>query len=65
MQVFKTISVEIIGLAVLILSTAATLTVPDVGEFWLALATAITLFLLMYIRLHYESPAPKREEASR
>jgi hypothetical protein len=65
MQRLKTISVEIIGLVILIVSTAATLTVPDVGDFWLALATAITLFLLMYLRLHYAGPATEREETSR
>jgi hypothetical protein len=65
MNVFKMVSAEIIGLALLIASASATLMVPGIGEFWLAVATAVTLFLLMYLRLHFESSARESEDASR
>jgi hypothetical protein len=65
MQVLKTISVEFIGLVFLVVSAAITTTLPDIADFWLALATAITLFLLMYLRIHYSRSPSEREEVSR
>jgi hypothetical protein len=64
MNVFKMLSAEIIGLIFLIISAAATLTVPDVADFWIALATAITLFLLMYLHLHFNETPSERPETS-
>jgi hypothetical protein len=65
MQLFKTISAEFIGLLFLIVSAAAALLIPEVSDFWLALATAISLFLFMYLRIHYNRFPTEREEVLR
>ncbi len=50
MTVFKTLSADVIGFAFILASAAVTMWFPEVPDFWLALATSITLFLIMYIR---------------
>ncbi len=65
MKALKTVSSEIIGLFFLLISAAATLSFPGIADFWLALATAIALFSIMYVRLHLEAVEPSKEAASR
>jgi hypothetical protein len=55
MTFLRNVSSEVIGLVFLALSAAATVAIPGIGEFWIALATAIMLFLLMYFRLNYKA----------
>jgi hypothetical protein len=50
MTVLKTLPSEMLGFAVLVSGTLAKLSVPDIEDFWLALATAIALFLIMHMR---------------
>ncbi len=61
MKVFGTFSSEIVGLFFLLISATATVAFPGIADFWLALATAITLFLIMYVRLHYGAAEGSRD----
>ena len=50
MTTYMVIPTEIIGLFILISAIAVRLHFPGLADFWLALATAIALFLIMHIR---------------
>jgi hypothetical protein len=65
MKLFRTLSSEIIGLIFLLISAAATMSFPGIADFWLALATAITLFFIMYVRLLFGAPGAGGETSSR
>lgn len=51
-KIFNSLSAEMVGLIFILVSAAAAMTFPEVADFWLALATAITLFVIMYVRSH-------------
>jgi hypothetical protein len=52
MTVLKTLSDEMLGFFILVSGIVMKMSFPDVADFWLALVTAITLFLIMHIRSH-------------
>lgn len=62
MKVLTTLSPEIIGLFFLLISSALSLSLAGVEDFWLAVATAITLFLIMFIRLNLSEAAPEEDK---
>ena len=62
MTILKTIPAELLGLFVLVSAGLMGICFPEVSEFWLALATAITLFVIMQIRTHLELEAAAKEK---
>jgi hypothetical protein len=62
MKVLTTLSPEIIGLIFLLVSSAISLSLPKGEDFWLAVATSISLFLIMFIRLNLSEAAPKEDK---
>ena len=64
MKVFKILPAEIMGLFVVVSAVLIRIIFPEVSEFWLALATAITLFVLMQIRSLVVVDAPSKEKPS-
>lgn len=50
MTVLRTLPNEMLGFLILVSGILTKQSVPDIEEFWLALATAITLFLIMHMR---------------
>jgi hypothetical protein len=63
MTILKNLPAEILGLFVLVSAASTRIIFPQISEFWLALATAITLFVIMNIRSHLVQAASK-EKAS-
>jgi len=64
MTIFKTLPAEILGLSVLVAAALTRIILPEIAEFWLALATAITLFLIMHIRTRLILEAEAKEKPS-
>ncbi len=62
MMVLKNLSPEIIGLVFLLVSSAISLSLPRGEDFWLAVATAISLFLIMFVQLNLSKPAPEEDK---
>jgi hypothetical protein len=56
---------EMLGFFILLVSgVLAKLLCPEIGEFWLALVTAIALFLIMHVRSRLIFPATPKETPS-
>jgi len=53
-----------LGLSVLVSAALTRLVLPEISDFWLALATAITLFVIMQIRTHLVWEAVAKEKPS-
>ena len=64
MTILRNIPAEMLGLSVLVSAVMAGIFFPDVSEFWLALATAITLFVIMHIRSHLVLDVAAKEKPS-
>ena len=64
MTIFKNLPAEILGLFVLVSAALTGIILPEVSDFWLALATAITLFVIMQIRTHLVLDVPAKEKPS-
>ncbi len=47
MTILRNVPAELLGLSVLVSASLTGLFFPELSEFWLALATAITLFVIM------------------
>jgi hypothetical protein len=52
MELIKTLPNEILGLLILVTAAGAGFYFTEITEFWLAVATALSLFLIMHIRTH-------------
>ncbi len=50
MKIFTTLTTEMMGSIIFVLVLATRMLFPETEEFWLALATAISLFLSIHIR---------------
>ncbi len=50
MTMLKYLPAELLGLSVLVSAATTRIFFPEVSDFWLSLATAITLFVIMQIR---------------
>jgi hypothetical protein len=62
MKVLSTVSPEIIGLFFLLVSSVLSVSLTGVEDFWIAVATAITLFLIMFIRQNLSEAAPEEDK---
>ncbi len=63
-MIIKILPAELMGLIVLISAIVTEKIFPEISDFWLALATAITLFLIMHVRTHMEVNAAGKEKPS-
>ena len=61
---FRSLPAEMVGSFVLVAAIVTRLFLPAVSEFWLALVTAITLFLMMHIRTQLLLNATAKEKPS-
>ena len=50
MAIFRSLPAELLGLSVIVLAALTKLILPEISDFWLAFATAITLFVIMQVR---------------
>jgi hypothetical protein len=50
MSALNSLPDEMLGFFILVSGALAKLLRPEIGDFWLALATALTLFLVMHVR---------------
>ena len=64
MILLRNVPAEILGLAVLVTLASMKISFPEVSDFWFALATAITLFLIMQIRTHFVLETDAKEKPS-
>ncbi len=64
MTILKTLPAELLGLVVLVTAAMTRLFFPEVSDFWLALAAAITLFAIMQIRAHVVFDNAAKEKPS-
>ena len=64
MTILRNLPPELLGLSVLCSASLAGLFFPELSEFWLALATAITLFVIMHIRTHLVLDVEAKEKPS-
>ncbi len=64
MTILKNVPAEILGLFVLVSVAMIRIILPEVSEFWLALATAITLFVIMQVRTHLVLGGGTKEKPS-
>ncbi len=64
MTMLKYLPAELLGLSVLVSAAMIRLFFPEVSEFWLALATAITLFVMMQVRTHLVLDVAAKEKPS-
>ena len=64
MTILRNLPAELLGLSVLVSAFLTGLFFPELSEFWLALATAITLFVIMQIRTHLVLDVPAKEKPS-
>ncbi len=60
----RSLSAEILGSFALVAAIVTRIFLPAVSEFWLALGTAITLFLIMHIRTRLLLNATAKEKPS-
>jgi len=63
MKIHQALSSEVIGLVFVLISAAFTILLPGVADFWLALATAITLFLVMFVRSYLRLDAAVEQKS--
>ena len=61
---FRSLSAEMLGSFILVAAIVTKIFFPAVSEFWLALVTAITLFLIMHIRAQLLLNATAKEKLS-
>ena len=64
MPILKYLPAEMLGLSVLVSAGLTRIFFPEISDFWLALATAITLFVIMQIRTHLVLEAVAKEKPS-
>ncbi len=64
MKTFKTLPTEMLCFFVLVSAIVIRISFPEVAEFWLALVTAITLFLILHLRSHLDLKTEAEEEPS-
>jgi len=64
MTIFRNLPDEMLGLFVLVSAVLIGIFLPEVSEFWMALATAITLFVIMHIKTHLVLDAAAKEKPS-
>ena len=64
MTILRNLPAELLGLSVLVSASLTGLCFPELSEFWLALATAITLFVIMQIRTHLVLDVAAEEKPS-
>ena len=64
MTILKTLPAELSGLIILVSTIATGLFFPEVSDFWLALAAAITLFLMMHVKTHMDVNTEANEKPS-
>lgn len=64
MTLLKYLPAELLGLFVLVSAMLTRLFILEVSDFWLALATAITLFVIMQIRTHLVLDVAAKEKPS-
>ena len=64
MMVLRNLPAEMLGLLVLVSAAIIGISLPEISDFWLALATAITLFLIMQIRTHLVLDTAAKEKPS-
>ena len=61
---FRSLPAEMLGSFILVAAIVTKIFFPAVSEFWLALVTAITLFLIMHIRAQLLLNATAKEKLS-
>jgi len=61
---FRSLPAEMLGSFILVAAIVPKIFFPTVSEFWLALVTAITLFLIMHIRAQLLLNATAKEKLS-
>jgi hypothetical protein len=64
MTMFRTVPAEMLGLFVLVSGALTGILFPEISDFWLALATAIALFVIMHVRTHLVLDVPAKEKPS-
>jgi len=64
MMILRNLPAELLGLSVLVSAAVTGLFFPELSDFWLALATAIALFVIMQIRTHLVLEASAEEKPS-
>lgn len=64
MTILRNVPAELLGLSVLVSASLTGLFFPELSEFWLALATAITLFVIMQVRTHLVLDVQAKEKPS-
>ena len=64
MTILRNLPAELLGLSVLVSASLTGLFFPELSEFCLALATAITLFVIMQIRTHLVLDVAAKEKPS-
>ncbi len=64
MTMLKYLPAELLGLFVLVSAMLTRIFFPEVLDFWLALATSITLFVIMHIRTHLVLDVEAKEKPS-
>ena len=64
MTILRNLPAEMLGLSVLVSTVLTGVFFPEVSEFWLALATAITLFVIMHIKTHLVLDVAAKEKPS-
>ncbi len=64
MQLIKTLPNEILGLLILVTAAGAGLYFTEIEEFWLALVTALSLFVIMHVRTHKDLESEAQEKPS-
>ncbi len=61
MTALKSLPDEMLSFFVLVSGVLTKILCPEIGEFWIALATALILFLILHVRLRSISPATPKE----
>ncbi len=64
MTILKILPPEILGLAVLVSAVVTRIFFFEVSDFWLAVASAITLFAIMQVRTHLVLDNAAKEKPS-
>ena len=64
MTIFRNLPAELLGLFVLFSAVLVGIFFPEVSEFWMALATAITLFVIMHIKTKLVLDVAAKEKPS-
>ena len=62
--ILRYLPAEMLGLTVLVSTLLTRLYFPEISDFWLAVATAITLFVIMHIRTHLVLDVAAKEKPS-